>query len=176
MPSDPWFSNYLPGSDPREIGVSTSKDGEGQIYGCAGAPPRCFCSNPLSTGTSGEEALDLGRGKGLFLQPVLSLECLGDLEVVLHSGKLGCMPRHQLKLKGTSSQLIYSSAPGKMILLSWCFHSAFCKHKPHEVLPGSFRKDQSPLCFKTCKFFHRAPLGRRALLVPALPSTVPDTG
>ena len=59
MPSDPQFKSYLPGSDARETGESTSKDGDGQIYGCAGASPRCFCSKPLPTGASGAEVLAL---------------------------------------------------------------------------------------------------------------------
>ena len=60
MPADPQFNSSLPGSDRREIGASTSKDGDGQIYGCAGASPRCFCSKPLPAGPSGEEVLALG--------------------------------------------------------------------------------------------------------------------
>ena len=61
MPSDPQFNSYLPGSDARETGESTSKEGDGQIYGCAGVSPRCFCSKPIPTGASGGEVLALER-------------------------------------------------------------------------------------------------------------------
>lgn len=125
MPSDPQVNSYLPGSDPGEIGVSASKDGEGQIYGYAGAPPRCFCSQPLPTGASGEEVLALeGRKERAFPGASSSGVSWGTLKVVLHSGKLGPLPRPQMGLKGTPPQLTKSemspSWPGKRISPSWC--------------------------------------------------------
>lgn len=125
MPSDPQFNSYLPGSDPREIGVSTSKDREEQIYGRAGAPPRCFCSHLLPTGAAGEEALAL-EGRKERTVPGASSPGVswGTLKVVLHSGKLGPLPRTQMELKGTSPPLTKSevglSWPGKMISPSQC--------------------------------------------------------
>lgn len=81
MPSDPWFNSYLPGSDPREIGVSTSKDVERQIYGSAGAPPRCFCSHSPPHWSIWRGGVGLGREKGKgFSWSQLLWSVLGDLE------------------------------------------------------------------------------------------------
>lgn len=81
MPSDPQFNSYLPGSDPQEIGVSSSKDREGQIYGRAGASSRCFYSKPLPTGASGEEVLALGweKEKSSFWSQSLLWSVAGEL-------------------------------------------------------------------------------------------------
>ena len=82
MPSDPQFNSYLPGSDARETRESTSKEGDGKIYGCAGASRRCFCSKPLPTGASGGEVLALEREakKGFPWSQLLLWGVAGDPE------------------------------------------------------------------------------------------------
>lgn len=65
-----------------------------------------------------------GERKGPFLEPA-PLECLGGtLKVVLHSGKLGPLPRPQMGVKGIPPQLTKSetgpSWPGKRISPSQC--------------------------------------------------------
>lgn len=135
--------------------MSTSKTEKGQIYGSAGAPPRCVCSNLSPTGASGERHWPWeGREKGLFLKPVPSLES--------DSGKLAPLPRTQLGLKGTSPQLTKPgmgySWPGKMPPPSWC---SLQTPSPGS-LPWFPQKGQAHLCIlKTC-FFRRPSLEGRA--------------